>query len=109
MERKKLEHAIQVVRECTERLLSENVRMVKRYTRYYTDIQEYCQARDVYLRTQEEFDEICRFNEYRRPYGKKRISQSRIYGILLHFNWTVLLETGSFYKISCTNHIQGHF
>ena len=76
MERKKLEHAIQVVRECTERLLSENVRMVKRYTRYYTDIQEYCQARDVYLRTQEEFDEICRFNEYRRPYGKKEFRKA---------------------------------
>ena len=76
MEHKKLEHAIQVVRECTERLLSENVRMFKRYSHYYDDIQEYCQARAVYLRTQEDFDEICRFNEYRRPYGRKEFRKA---------------------------------
>ena len=77
MELKKLEHAIQVVCECTEQILSHDVRTFKQYRKCYVDIWKYCSEKGIHLQTQEEFEEICSHcTEHRLPYAKKEFRKA---------------------------------
>jgi len=58
MEHKEFEHIVQIVCECTMRLLKEDIYRAKRYKQHYTGILTYCKAEGMFLQTREDFDKI---------------------------------------------------